>query len=276
MKKGLNQWCFPTTLTIADIFHAAANAGFDGVELNLGRVGAPGLHLETTLAEARAIGRLAQSLQLELPSLATDLLWAFPLSAPDATTRQSAREIVLKQLELASTLEMGTILVVPGVVTRDCGYADCYRRSQEELAGLASRASELGVHIGIENVWNKFLLSPPEMAAFIDGCNSPWIGSYLDVGNVLVNGYPEDWITTLGPRISSVHVKDFLESVGNIHGFVPLFSGDVRWSDVRAALAAIGYDGYLIAEVGPPSVGQQRFLEDTARALTDIIGCEVE
>jgi|GEM_PF-6791895 len=71
-------------------------------------------------------------------------------------------------------------------------------------------------------------LSPPEMAAFIDGCNSPWIGSYLDVGNVLVNGYPEDWITTLGPRISSVHVKDFLESVGNIHGFVPLFSGDVR------------------------------------------------
>lgn len=118
------------------------------------------------------------------------------------------------------------------------------------------------------------------MAAFIDGCNSPWIGSYLDVGNVLVNGYPEDWITTLGPRISSVHVKDFLESVGNIHGFVPLFSGDVHWSsDVRAALAAIGYDGYLIAEVGPPSVGQQRFLEDTARGGAHVeivpIGFEV-
>jgi len=27
---------------------------------------------------------------------------------------------------------------------------------------------------------------------------SPWIQAWFDVGNVLLNGYPQDWIRTLG------------------------------------------------------------------------------
>ena len=270
MKSGVNQWSFPSSLVISNVLQLAAEAGFAGIELTVGSLGSTGLHMETTSAQARAIGKQARGLQLEVPSLATDLLWESPLSSPNSAVRERARGIVLKQLELAAALEVGTILVVPGNVTRDCGYAECYRRSGEELSALAVRAQELGVRIGIENVWNKFLLSPLEMAAFIDGCHSPAIGAYFDVGNILLYGYPEDWINTLGRRIISVHVKDFLVSVGNLQGFVPLFSGDVQWSSVRAALVASEYDGYLTAEVSRPNEGQGRFLAEMARSVNAI------
>ena len=34
----------------------------------------------------------------------------------------------------------------------------------------------------IENVWNKFLLSPMEMRDYIDKLDSAYVGSYLDIG----------------------------------------------------------------------------------------------
>ena len=63
--------------------------------------------------------------------------------------------------------------------------------------------------IGIEEVWNKFLLSPLEFAKYVDEFQSPWIRAYFDVGNVAINGYPHDWIRTLGKRIVKLHFKDF-------------------------------------------------------------------
>ena len=55
-----------------------------------------------------------------------------------------------------------------------------YARSQEALARLAPQAEAAKVAIGIENVWNRFLLSPLETARFLDEIASPWVGMYLD------------------------------------------------------------------------------------------------
>ena len=33
--------------------------------------------------------------------------------------------------------------------------------------------------------------------------------AYFDVGNVVITGYPQDWIRTLGKRIVKLHIKDF-------------------------------------------------------------------
>ena len=65
------------------------------------------------------------------------------------------------------------------------------------------------VVIAVEEVWNKFLLSPLEFARYVDEFDSPWLKAYFDVGNVVFYGYPQDWIRTLGPRIVKVHLKDF-------------------------------------------------------------------
>jgi hexulose-6-phosphate isomerase len=106
----------------------------------------------------------------------------------------------------------------------------------------------MGVAIGVENVWNKFLLSPLEMRDFLDKIASENVACYFDVGNVVLTGYPEQWIDILGHRIKRVHLKDFKRSVGTLDGFCDLLDGDVDYAAVMAALRRVGYDGPLTAE----------------------------
>ena len=105
---------------------------------------------------------------------------------------------------------------------------------EPRCANWASEAQSAQVAIGVENVWNKFLLSPIEFARFVDECGSEWVGAYFDIGNILAYGYPDQWIRTLGKRIKKVHAKDFKTGIGNIRAFCNPLQGDVPWQKVRA------------------------------------------
>src|SRR5262249_11873149 len=129
-----------------------------------------------------------------------------------------------------------TVLLVPAVVDADTPYRDAWTRSQAQIRKLLPIAEENKIIIGIEEVWNKFLLSPLEMAQYIDKFGSPWVRAWFDVGNVLLYGYPQDWIRALGKRISNVHLKDFKRGDGT-YAFVNLGEGDLNWPAVRRAFA---------------------------------------
>ncbi|MGM7722778.1 sugar phosphate isomerase/epimerase family protein [Metabacillus sp. Hm71] len=276
MLKGINQWCYPEGTSLEDVFTYSKEAGFDAVELNLYHAGGIGLTMDTTPGEAEAIVKLALSYGMQLRSLSTGLLWQSPLSSPDADVREQARRIILKQIELAAIMGIDTVLVVPGSVSQEVSYDDCYKRSQEELNKVLEEAEKQKVTIGIENVWNKFLLSPLEMARYIDELQSEYAKAYFDVGNVLQFGYPEQWIRILGKRIKKVHVKDFSTKVGNITGFVPLLAGDVNWSAVMEALEEIGYDDVLTAELSPYAIGPKQLPIDTARHMDVILSAHTK
>jgi len=270
MKKGINQWCFPTGLPLHEVFRASQRAGFAGVELNVGKLGDIGLTLESNFADTRLIKELAANYDIELKSLSTALMWEFPLSASDESIRMQGFRVVQKQLELAADLEIETILVVPGLVTESVSYTDCYERSKDMLTQLARRAETLGVQIGVENVWNKFLLSPREMVEFVDSIQSRWLGVYFDVGNVVLTGYPDQWIKQLDKRIFKIHVKDFNSKVGNMDGFVPLLAGDVNWAAVQNALYSVGYNDYVTAELVPYSYNWEQLITETSQKLDAI------
>ena len=136
---------------------------------------------------------------------------------------------------------------------------------------LAPDAEAAGVVIGLENVWNKFLLSPLEMRDFLDKVGSDYVKAYFDIGNVVVNGYPEHWIRILGSRIARVHVKDFRTIVGNINGFVDLLGGDVNFPEVVKALREVGYDSYLTAEMNGFPCASDAVVVRTLDALTRIV-----
>ena len=55
---------------------------------------------------------------------------------------------------------------------------------------------------------------------FLDEINSPFVGAYFDVGNIIYIGYPDQWIRILGPRIKRVHIKYYKKSVGTADGEV--------------------------------------------------------
>ena len=140
-----------------------------------------------------------------------------------------------------------TVLVVPAVVNRKVGYRDAYKRSQENIRKLIPDAEKHGVKIAIEEVWNKFLLSPLEFARYIDEFESPWVGAYFDVGNVVEFGYPEEWIRELGKRILKVHIKEYAKEKRFNYR---LGEGEIDWAAVRTALSDAGYNGWITAEVG--------------------------
>jgi hexulose-6-phosphate isomerase len=271
MLKSVNQWCFPEGTPLEQIFEISRDAGFDAVELNLNPPGGVGLTMETTAEEADAIAALAAKYSLKLRSVSTSLMGRTPLSSPDESVRAQGRAVVIKQMDLALRLGADTVLVVPGFVNEATSYDDCYERSLSELKKLAPEAEKRGIKIGVENVWNKFLLSPLEFRNYVDEIGSPNVGVYFDVGNILAYGFPQQWIRILGKRIVKVHVKDFRPAVGNGQGFVPLLAGDVNWPEVMKALREIGYSDTLTAEIGRYSQSPLQQVYDTARHLDAII-----
>ena len=191
MKKGINFWAFEDGITAADAFRLAHDAGFEGVELTLAENEGP-LTLSTTEEDCRKLAAEAAAAGVSLYSVATGLYWTYSLTSDDACNREKAKDVVKKQLQLAKWLGCGTILVVPGAVSVSFApelgvvpYETAYNRSLAALKDLAPEAERLGVTIGIENVWNNFLLSPLEMRGFLDEIGSPFVKSFFDVGNVL-------------------------------------------------------------------------------------------
>ncbi|MCM2983234.1 sugar phosphate isomerase/epimerase [Niallia circulans] len=270
MLKGINQWCYPDDTPLEMVFKYSHDASFDAVELNVSIDGI-GLTMNTSREEAKQIREMAEHYRLRLSSISTNLLWKFPLSHRDEKVREQGRKVVEKQIELAGYIGADTVLVVPGVVNEETSYLDCYRRSQDELRKVLPLAEKHNIHVGIENVWNKFLLSPLEMARYIDEFHSDYIGAYYDVGNTLQYGYPEQWIAILGERIRKVHVKDFKLNVGNITGFVPLLAGDVNWEKVYQALKNIGYKDTVTAEIPAYAFGPEYLAQDTSKHLDVVL-----
>ncbi|WP_066189726.1 MULTISPECIES: sugar phosphate isomerase/epimerase family protein [Gracilibacillus] len=271
MLTGINQWCYPADTSLEQVLAYSKEAGFDTVELNVNPAGGIGLTIDSAPEDAKKIKRLADEYGVQIKSLSTALLWQVPLSSPDEATRAEGRKVIEKQIELAAAMDIDTVLVVPGSVSEDVSYDQCYQRSQAELKKILPIAEQHQVHIGIENVWNKFLLSPMEMARYVDELDSEYIGVYLDIGNVLQFGYPEQWIRILDQRIRKVHVKDFNTATGNITGFVHLLAGDVNWKEVSKALKEIGYDGPVTAELSPYKLDPKTLAIDTARHIQLII-----
>lgn len=277
MKKGINIWSFRGGLSPREYISMAKDAGYDGIEFALDETGI--ISLDSSDNEIKEIKRIAEGEGLETPSLASGLYWKYPLTSSNEATREKAKDIVKRQLDVAALLGADTILVVPGLVGADfipggevTEYDVAYDRSLEALTELKGYAEKTKVNIGLENVWNKFLLSPLEMRDFVDKIDSPYVGVYFDVGNVLFSGYPEHWIKILGNRIKKVHFKDFKVSVGNINGFVDLLSGDVNYPAVVEQLEKVGYDDFVIAEMGVYKNYSDQTVYTTSIAMDKILG----
>lgn len=273
---GINHWAMPG-VPVREAAALAKRAGFAAIELNLDEKDE--VNLETDARTARALRAAVEAEGLQIGGLSTGLYWRYSPTDEDEATRRKALEIARRQLALAAELGAGAILVVPGQVGRATSgpataYDRAYHYAEEFLAAVKPDAERAGVDLAIENVWNKFLLSPLETQRIVDDAGSERIGVYFDVGNILLYGYPEQWITILGNRIRRIHLKDFSRSTGGLGGFVDIGAGDVDWPAVGAALRAIGYAGPLTAEVFPSE--EQRadiggYVERIGRQVADVM-----
>jgi hexulose-6-phosphate isomerase len=234
----------PTHLSILERFRIARGAGFERIEC------------PTTpdQAEAEAMKDAAQNTGLPIHSVMNMDHWKYPFSSANPAVVEKSLAGARVSIRNAHLWNADTVLLVPGVVNAQTSYRDAYTRSQAAIRKLIPLAEELNVTLCLEEVWNKFLLSPLEFARYVDEFQSPRVRAYFDVGNVVLYGYPQDWIRTLGKRIAKLHIKDFSfrrDAVTKklVADWVALGEGDVNWGSVYDALKEIGYKGTATVEL---------------------------
>ena len=251
MKKAVYVSMLPKELSYAERFRLAKDVGFEGIEI--GTITEPAVAAEIKEASAKA--------GLTIHSVMNADHWKYPLSSADPEVVAKSVAGMETSLRNAKLWGCDSVLLVPAVVNPETSYKDAWTRSQKVVKErILPLAQELRVVIGMEEVWNKFLLSPLEMARYVDEFASPWVKAYLDVGNMLFYGYPQDWIRTLGKRIHRVHIKDFKVDRGKGQFFWKnIGEGDVDWPEVRKAFSEVGYDGWVTTEI---EGGDAAYLKD--------------
>jgi len=252
--KACQYGMLPKGLSDVEKFALAKNCGFEGIEHSpMGDLDA-----------AKEMGALARQAGVPIHSIVYGG-WDAPLSDPKPEVTAKGIAGMENALRSAKALGADVVLLVPGIVTETVGYAQAYQRSQANIRKLLPLAKELQVTIAVENVWNKFLLSPVEFARYVDEFNDPWLRAYVDVGNMILFGFAQDWVRTIGKRIVRIHLKDFKRQGSQ---WTNLLDGDVNWPQVRAALAEIGFTSYMTTELGG---GDEAYLSDLARRIDKII-----
>src|ERR1041385_6032027 len=204
IKKGILVDMLPENLAYLDRFKIARDAGFEVMQANT----------EPDERKAEEIKKAADAAGIRIDSVMNMDHWKYPMSSSDPAVVEKSLAGMRTSLHNAKLWGADAVLLVPAVVNPQTSYRDAWTRSQARIKTLLPLAQELKVVIAIEEVWNKFLLSPLEMARYIDELKSPWIKAWFDVGNVVLYGYPQDWIRTLGKRIVNVHLKDFKRKEG--------------------------------------------------------------
>ena len=263
IKKAVEFNMLPKALSPLDAFQLAHDCGFEEIEC------------PTTPEKGKAEEMLAASRKtgLRIHSVMNRDHWKYPLSSRDPEVVAKSMEGLKTSFRNASMWGADTVLVVPAVVNPETTYQEAWDRSQVQIRQILPLAEEVKVIIAVEEVWNKFLLSPLEMARYVDEFKSPWVRSYFDVGNVVLYGYPQDWIRTLGKRIVKLHIKDFSFRQDptikkRVADFVNLRDGDINWKEVYQALKEIGYQGSATVELDG---GGKEYLADVSKRFDLIL-----
>ena len=252
----------PKELSHADRFRLAVDVGFPSMEAQT----------VDSMEEAQKIKDAADLAGLRIHSVMNMAHWAYPLSSPKAADVTASVEGVSASLNQAKLWGADTVLLVPAVVRPDTTYEQAWERSQlairEHVLPIAER---LNVTIAIEEVWNKFLLTPRDFVQYIDEFQHPLVRAYFDVGNVVHYGLPEQWIRAIGDRLVKVHLKDYSRA----EGFTNLGDagqGGVDWPAVSAALREVGYAGTATVEL---EAGDRAYLADVSQRVDRLLGLSV-
>jgi len=239
-------------------FEVAKAAGFTHLEMGTA----------DDLKEEAAIAKTAADTGLKIHGVMNMAHWKYPLNSPDKAVVDTAMTGMRNSIRNAKAWGASTVLLVPAVVGPKSSYEEAWKLSSDRIKILLPEAEKAKVVIAVENVWNKFLLSPMEMARYVDSFKSPYLKAYLDVGNMALFGYPQDWVRTLGKqRIAKVHIKDFRFRKG-LAEFVDLWDGDIEWKEVHKAFGEIGYNGIATVELRG---GNAEYLADVSKRFDRIL-----
>ena len=261
MKIGFTQ-IITGGMSLDDCLSLCKDADYNAIELSFREGGT--LDIDMSESDIKKVAKKCADAGVEIASVIGGYKDAGSMLSLNPEDRKKRCRSVVRILEIGNILGTDGMLLHPGQLGSDGTYTEVWKNFINELKELAPTAESLKVAICVENVWNKFLLSPKEMREFVDEVGSDWVGAYLDTANMMEYGYPEHWIRELGKRIKKVHFKDYKRGT---RSFVNLLDGDTDWSVVMKELRNIGFDSAVIHEVG----GDRNMLIDIAERMRKIV-----
>jgi hexulose-6-phosphate isomerase len=283
MKKSINLWAFPypQRMNLRECLQLAKDAGFDGIELNYDLDN--DLSPRSGAREYAAIRRMADQIGIAISGLCSFLFWPYPLTSNDEAKRTRGLEVAGLIAQAARDLGTENVLIVPGAVhipwrtDHDPVPNDvCDRRAREAIGKLAAQAEKLKVFLNVENIFfNGYLMTPMEMAAFVDSFGSEHVRVHFDTGNIMLFHFPEHWIRVLGRRIKNTHFKEFTKKGTDysLESFRPLLDGTTNWPAVMDALDEAGYRGYCTFEYFHPYPHYpEALIHQTSDSLDRLLG----
>ena len=111
-------------------------------------------------------------------------------------------------------------------------YIECFRQ-------CAPATDRDGIILALETSFSVGLLHD-----IVRSVGSPCVKVYQDLSNALFYGHDAvDMLRRLADDVGMIHIKET--------GQRPLGEGDVDWDGSLAAIADMGYDGWLVFETGP-------------------------
>jgi hexulose-6-phosphate isomerase len=261
MKIGITQIVI-SSMSLDECLDLCKDAGYEAMEISFREGGE--LDVGMSDSDIKKVGEKCAAAGVEISSLIGGYSDRGNMLSLDPEDRKKCSKSVKRILEIGDVLGVNGMLLHPGQLTSAGTYQEAWDGFLEELKKLAPIAESHKVAIGVENVWNKFLLSPKEMREFVDAVGSDYVGTYLDTANMMAYGYPEHWVRELGKRIKKVHFKDFKRRG---HSFVNLLDGDTDWALLMKEFRNIGYDDPVVHEVG----GDRETLIDIAERMRKIV-----
>ncbi|HJQ28201.1 MAG TPA: sugar phosphate isomerase/epimerase family protein [Rubrobacter sp.] len=263
-------------LTPEEAVREIKDAGYEGVEWRVTRVpdGAKGespsfwgnnlCTLEPTEEEARRARRLSEEVGLEVPGLGTYVAVG-DLEAADEAMRFA--------------VTAGAAQVRVGAGALDGSYEASFAAAREFLAGVEDLARSHGVKALVE-IHHRTICPSASLAHRLVSAFAPErIGVIFDPGNMAQEGF-EDYrigLELLGPYLAHVHIKNSAFERPDGGGvweprWAPLEDGVVDFGSLFAALASVGYDGWLVIE----DFSGARQSRETLRHNLDFVRAAVE
>ena len=247
MPIGLYEKALPESLSWEERLTAAAQAGYDFVEISIDEGQDRLSRLDWSNSKKAALRRAIENSGTPIMTMCLSANRKYPLGSHDPSVRREGQEILRKAIGFAG--EIGLRIVQ--VMAYDVFYEDSDESTHQNFINgleLGVRwASQAGVMLGIENLDTSYADSLQKTLKIMKLIDSPWLQLYPDIGNLAAAGYsPPDELLLAEKHVLGIHVKDAMLKI--IRG-IPYGSGIVPFKETFNALADIGFWGLLSVEM---------------------------